>query len=1259
VSTPETDAAAEILRLLDAEQYQQAIKLSKGMTSTEGSAIVARASVTLYAGEGDLDDAIFALEDLLASETPLSTDDRARAYALVAHSYGIKRAFKSGAKWARAGREAVGTRVELVCAEARLAQWADDRERAAVLAAEARRIAPEATLARVLDADLAYVVGDFEKCHATLAPIPSTSPDWLRGARLRASAYAAVQDYAAERSLREEIAQRGARSDRAGDDRIGYAIALAAAGRRSDALEQLRVVWRSAPDTPVGRYAWDRIEALEAALARPEEAPRRALVFPSTYQKHNYCGPAVLELCLRYLGIEITQDDIAKTVKRETGTPMRAIVTFLADHGVVARRIAATRARLKRAIDIGLPVILQEEYSMTSHVAVLTGYDAGLGLFITSDPATHRPIYKPFAWTEAAGDLFGNGALLVLGRAGEAATEEFARRCDESDLVDQEHLVVLDDCDRRRDQGSFSGGADAVFDEIIRIADRAIALHPNFKLAWHRKWRALEALASVRGTEEAESRALAGLFEIRTRFTGDEWPHQLHASWLMSRNRFDEAFVQYLEASTKDPGDGNNVMGMGYTRALAGDFAAGERHLLRGLRLSPDSASAYIRLADVYVRQLQELDTDLEDAERRRLLTKPNVEVTHPIERSKEELLRRAMHFALLGRELAPNDEFVHELVGILALRTSRNADAVAAFEAATKIAPNRLTSIRGLAFACEASGDRERAERLLSEATARDADATTWLAFADVLARRGKGAEAIAALSKAIRALDSRCELVAPLFALMCEQDSTETAAGKLRELAESCASDGSFQRAVASELDEAGQRGHAIAVYRNALATAPEDTWLAHRLALLLARNLATRDEAIKLFERVIASEPTWVSSRRELALLLYMSDPERALDIITPIAETKDPYEWDLEVQGMVLGKLGRPKEAERARKRALQASEKPAEATLRFCSWHRGYQRYERALELCRTFVDAEGKSKLGASLEEKAQADWLSTMRLAGRMDEALPTVRAILEANGGVVPKHLAFNIYWGARSSEPELAAAAAAVCAEHEDDEEEKLDWKIRESGQRAEAGDSAMLDAMASHLPDTPSIWAELSYAYSINDREAEADVAAEKAYALDSKDREALSAMEDRATHHGRIDQALEFARKLFELHPYEHVGPERLGILLAKMLRAEEAVPFGAQAVDAAPYCHHAQESAALAYFVAGRFDLATAHAKQHLAISGSSDEDSDARMMLCAIERDVAGLERGFAERAKTETTSYFPAFDARLREVAARPLSA
>ena len=66
----------------------------------------------------------------------------------------------------------------------------------------------------------------------------------------------------------------------------------------------------------------------------------------------------MLELCLRYLDLELDQDEIAEEVKRERGTPMYEIVSFLRGHDIVGRRIEATPKRLRAAIDRPVPGVL-------------------------------------------------------------------------------------------------------------------------------------------------------------------------------------------------------------------------------------------------------------------------------------------------------------------------------------------------------------------------------------------------------------------------------------------------------------------------------------------------------------------------------------------------------------------------------------------------------------------------------------------------------------------------------------------------------------------------------------------------------------------------------------------------------------------------------------------------------------------------------------------------------------------------------------
>ena len=155
-------------------------------------------------------------------------------------------------------------------------------------------------------------------------------------------------------------------------------------------------------DDPAQVRAW-KAKGAELLARAPADALRRALPFPTTQQKYEFCGPAVLELCLRSLGIDLGQDEIARQIKRERGTPMFEIVRYLADHAIVARRVVATVDKVRAAIDLGLPMIIQEEYATTSHVAVIMGYDAALEVFLVRDPMTHQLSTRPWGWTESAG----------------------------------------------------------------------------------------------------------------------------------------------------------------------------------------------------------------------------------------------------------------------------------------------------------------------------------------------------------------------------------------------------------------------------------------------------------------------------------------------------------------------------------------------------------------------------------------------------------------------------------------------------------------------------------------------------------------------------------------------------------------------------------------------------------------------------------------------------------------------------------------
>ena len=102
------------------------------------------------------------------------------------------------------------------------------------------------------------------------------------------------------------------------------------------------------------------------------------------------------------------------------------------------------------------------------------------------------------------------------------------------------------------------------------------------------------------------------------------------------------------------------------------------------------------------------------------------------------------------------------------------------------------------------------------------------------------------------------------------------------------------------------------------------------------------------------------------------------------------------------------------------------------------------------------------------------------------------------------------------------------------------------------------------MARRMPPFASVWAELAFAYERLDRYTDADAAAERAFEIDPMANDAFTARIQSLERQNRIDEAIACAEQFAATRPYEHQGPERLGILLAKIGRVDEALAHSAR-----------------------------------------------------------------------------------------------
>jgi tetratricopeptide (TPR) repeat protein len=1141
----------------------------------------------------------------------------------------------------------------------KLALARDARDEARSLLERAYAQDPREPRARLHLSELDYVEGKFPELLRRLGALleePGGGPRAAEGLRLIAHTHGARGEHGDEARVLAHLLARFPAAPSEPHDRLALAFAHASGGDYDAAARELHTLWARDPKGGLGRYARRRLDHLEASGA--VEA-RRLAQFPTTHQKHNFCGPAVLELCLRYLGIALGQDEIAGVVKRETGTPMYEIGAFLRARGILGRRIEATPARIRSAIELGLPVIVQEEYSTTSHVAVITGYDPRLGVFIAQDPMTHRPELKSFEWTEQAGALFGSGGVVVVGRS-ELVTPERLAELDAAGLVDQKHLIALDAVDARR--ASLRGSEeDASADEVLAACDAALREAPGYPLAWARKGGALFMRQLHKPSDAHRGALLDFLQRARSAFRGAEWAHRLHAHVLENEGRLREAFAELISAHRADPSDAENLENMADCVRRLGELGDAEARFHDALACDPSYLRAAENLAALYVAALlHRSDAPFSDADALAWASVPDPGPrSEDVAHDDDSLTARADWYTALCLTERPQNPWNHRQRGLLEGVRGELAAARRAFSKAAELAPSPY--VLGLVARAAVLGDEpdeasaavEQLQRAFGEEPA------SWLWTAALAREAGEPEAAYAALVRGVAEVGAqRVALVDALWEAGVAFGGGEAAAVRLRQVVADAPHDPAFVREVARKVDGEHQRGVAIELLRAALALAPGDVNLRYRLGSLLSEDPTTEGEAQELLGEVLRQAPDATVARTLLAWTYLEQAPARGFDVLAPALDEGDAYV--LETAGALALAAGDAARGSALCTKALRTFSTETEGRLALSRWHVYKNRYDLAVE--RIFPLMHALAALAPDspeLDGVARSDLedalLTAARMAGRQMELHAWVKARC-AEG--VPEHLAGEVYWAYRDADPQLAAEGAEAFAAALDDADDQREYRIYAAGCRAQAGDQGPLDALAAGLDDDGVAWAAMYHAYVDAERYDDAARAAERAHRLAPHDLQSLSAWEMHCLDVGDKDSALAAAETALATHPYQHLGDERLALLRGRDLDAAEALAHSERALGLAPFCHLAQAARALALFVSGDHTGAARHAERSVRLEPSSSPDawSDAEAIARALRGDAAGLERLFADRARRRLGWPFTAYDALLRStVAAR----
>jgi Tfp pilus assembly protein PilF len=224
------------------------------------------------------------------------------------------------------------------------------------------------------------------------------------------------------------------------------------------------------------------LESLRKRLTGQTKAPQRRLEsFPSLVQRRDYCGPCTIELVLRYWkgGLDLTNSDIARRVKLpQAGTPIHRMTEFFRLLGFNTLRCIAPPDMLKKLVDAGFPVIVEEEAAGQSHVTVVIGYDDEAGTIELQDPMTHHVLPIPIADFNRFRQIHFDSAIVAYPAHG--GHEETLARLG---LISDEVLALLDQASVAIETGNLP--------LVAELMERATQIRPQHGLAWARWLQAL------------------------------------------------------------------------------------------------------------------------------------------------------------------------------------------------------------------------------------------------------------------------------------------------------------------------------------------------------------------------------------------------------------------------------------------------------------------------------------------------------------------------------------------------------------------------------------------------------------------------------------------------------------------------------------------------------------------------------------------------------------------------------------------------
>jgi tetratricopeptide (TPR) repeat protein len=459
---------------------------------------------------------------------------------------------------------------------------------------------------------------------------------------------------------------------------------------------------------------------LDRMLSRSRGSGRqkRLPAFPTLVQRKDFCGPAVVELVMRYWqgGAIYSNDYIAKQIMfPRVGTPIYRMKEFFNLVGFETVRAWTPVEKLTALIEAGFPTIIQEEFSNTAHVAVVIGYDEEGQRIELQDPMTHSVTHAAEQELNRRRWIYHDGALIAYPRG-----HGYEKKLQAMGIFDNLALVWCDQAILALDQNRLQ--------DAIEQAEKALRKMPGLPLAWvlicHGKleyWRQSSLLEktsknklssrlsqTAQGlTEDRRISFYASLSEARKLYEGEGFIFQFEGNGALLDHDLPRALIAFRRAVEKDPQNARNYASLAEVYFNMREFKKAYESASMALEHDPGLTAANIWAA----RTLAVLDDEY------------------------------AVHYARMAVDLSPNSWMAHLALAEALFQKNKFQDARQEVEVAFALSPGQpeVTLLRGLLF--ERMGEPMRAseelQSLLDEADTLEPvyqyqvyQATAWLAF-------------------------------------------------------------------------------------------------------------------------------------------------------------------------------------------------------------------------------------------------------------------------------------------------------------------------------------------------------------------------------------------------------------------------------------------------------------------------------------------------------------------------------------------------